>query len=339
MQSEDISFSVPILEAAVIDKAKGIYQLTLIKEGLTDDRRREYPASVLQKAVGLFEGSQAFADHPTKSEMKDRPERSMRDLVGIYEGVQVVRDHEGTKLKANLKTLESAAWMRPILDMAIENPTLCGASIHADGCIQPKAGSGGSDLVESIESVFSTDIVTKPNAGGRVERLIASQRDDKETLGGERELEFKNITLEELTKERPDLLESVKETFKKEAEDKTKVSIDKTEHEALKEAVKKVEELTVQTKIAESKILETVKDKEDKEKIEEDLKAAMLGKTDEDMDKVLESRKLFLKGIGAKIIGNPAKESQRDKGKAYHIGTLLGEAKGAYAKLVLKESA
>ena len=335
--NEKLTIEFETLEATSINEEKGIYEITLIKEGLTSDKRRYYPKSVLESAVPLFEGTQAYADHPTKSEMKDRPERSIRDLVGIYESARIDNSGGQISVKAQLKTLDSAKWIRPLLNMATESANLCGASIHADGTVVPK-GKDGADLVESIKSVFSTDIVTRPNAGGKIERLIASEREE----GGE-EMKIEELTIEELTKERPELLEAVKkevlEAKIKEDADKDKKekpegdTVDVKEFEALRESN---ESLKIELKIKESKILDAVKDKEDKAKVEADLTEALKGKSDDEMDKIIESREVFLKGLGVKVKGQPAKEDQTET--SYHVGTLLPEARGAYQALNVKET-
>ena len=335
VESQDISFSNPLLEATHVDKEKGIYEVTIIKEGLTSDGRRYYPRETLERAVPLFEGIQAFADHPTKSEMKDRPERSIRDLIGMYEAPTLRAAADGTRLRARLKTLESSKWVRPILDMATENPKMAGTSIHADGKVLPK-GKGEADLVESIDAVFSTDVVTKPNAGGRIETILASQREE----GGE-EMKIEELTLEQLKKDRPDLFESAvrqeKETLeaahKKALEEAKKEKegdkfVSKEAFESLKESQ---ESLLIEKKITESKILDAVKDKEDQKKVNEFLTASLKGKTEEEQDKIIESQRTFLKGIGAKVQGNGPKEAETKKG--YHIGSLLPEAKKAYFEL------
>ncbi len=327
---EKLVIDIPMLEAKSFDKEKGIYEITLIKEGLTTDKRRYYPRSVLEASVPLFEGTQAYADHPTKTEMKDRPERSIRDLIGVYESVRLDESAGITSIKANLKTMDSKPWVRDLLNMAIESSSLCGASIHADGTVLPK-GRDGADLVESIKSVFSTDIVTKPNAGGGVERHIESERDE----GGDEEMKIEDLTIEELTKDRPELLESVvKEALAAKAkEDKVKGKDDnfvsKDQYEALRVSN---EEMVITQKITESKILDAVKDDKDRELAKEDLTESLKGKDKETMDKIIEARKVFLKGIGAKVTGNAAKESQSDE-KAYRIGSLLSEAKPAYENI------
>jgi len=328
----DLVIPIDILEASVIDKEKGIYEITLIKEGLTSDKRRIYPRSVLEASVSLFEGTQAYADHPTKTEMKDRPERSIRDLIGDYTSVRLDESNGVTSIKAQLNTLESAEWVRPLLTRATESSNLCGASIHADGTVIPK-GRDGVDLVESIKSVFSTDIVTRPNAGGAIERLIASERDE----GGEEEMKIDELTIKELTEKNPELLETFKkevlEAAKKEEDEKITDnkegdSIDAKEFEALRESN---ESMKIELKIKGSKILEAVKDAENRKKVDEDLTASLKGKTDEEMDTIIESRKVFLKSVGVKVTGNPPKENTKEA--THTIGALLPEAKAAYGSL------
>jgi len=329
---EKLVIDLPILEAKSISEEKGIYEITLIKEGLTSDKRRYYPRSVLESSVSLFEGTQAYADHPTKSEMKDRPERSIRDLIGVYDSVRLDESNGTTSIKAQLKTLDSAEWVRPLLNMATESANMCGASIHADGTVIPK-GSNGADLVESINSVFSTDIVTRPNAGGAIERLIASERNE----GGEEEMKIDELTIKELTEGNPELVEAmkkevleakIKEDEDKDAKKKGGKFVSAEDHNTLKESH---DALNITLKIKESKILEAVKDAEDRKIAEADLTVSLKGKTDEEMDTVIESRKVFLKGLGVKVTGNPPKENTKEA--THTIGALLPEAKAAYCNL------
>src|SRR5690348_10270816 len=57
------------------------WDVTVIKAGDSKNRRR-YPAEVLRRALGLFEGAKVFADHPSRDELRARPERSVRDVIG-----------------------------------------------------------------------------------------------------------------------------------------------------------------------------------------------------------------------------------------------------------------
>ena len=324
-ESVDVSFTTELLEAKAIEGKQGIYELTLLREGETEDKKRTYKRAALESAVTLFEGAQAYADHPTKSELKERPERSIRDIVGIYENARVEADNGISKLKADLKTLESAQWVRPLLDLAVEQPNMCGASIHADGTITP----GKPDIVESIDSVFSVDIVTKPNAGGKVERLIASIRDEEE--GGD-DVKIEELNIETLKKDRPDLVEALQKEVKPKEEEKggkidmTKFVV-KEDYDKLND---KYEATVIKSKIKASGLTDKIADDKDKELVTSELAESMKGKKKEDMDKVIEARKALVKSIKGQIV-NPAKGT--DKGM-YKIGSILSEAGQAAQNLV-----
>lgn len=324
-ESVDVSFTTELLEAKSVDGSKGIYGLTLIEEGETSDKKRTYRRKALESAVELFEGAQAYADHPTKSEMKERPERSIRDIVGVYENVRVESDNGLSKLRADLRTLESAKWIRPLLDLSIEQPKACGASIHADGTVTP----GKPDIVESIDAVFSVDIVTKPNAGGKVERLIASIRDNEDEGGDD--VEVKDITIEMLKKDRPDLIEVLTKEVKPKEEVK---EVDMTKFvakEVFDRLNEKYQATVIESKIKASGLTEKIVDEKDKKLVETELAESLKGKSEEDMDKVIEARKALVKSIKGQII-NPAKDSTKDM---YKIGSILAEAEQA-AEQVLK---
>ncbi len=325
-ESVDISFSTELIEAKAVDEEKGVYDVVLIKEGVTTDHKRDYTKKALESALPLFEGLQAYADHPTKTEMRDRPERSIRDLVGVYKNPVIT---ESGSLKAELHTLDNASWVRPILKAACSTPGLCGLSIHGDGIVK-QGKRGEPDIVESIDAMFSTDVVTKPNAGGEITRLIASDR------GGEPGMEWEKITLEELKENRAELIDE----FEKEAraDERTKAEAEfkeaadkKDEGDMVKksdydELAKTVESMKVTAKIAESKLLEAISDKADKDVAEKELTEALSGKSDEDMDKVIEARKVFLKAVGVEVKGAPAKEAQGAK-EEYKVGSILVEAR------------
>lgn len=316
----DLIIHMPIMEASVVDASKGVFGVTLIAEGDTLDGQRRYPAETLAKAAPLFEGAQAYADHPTESEIKDRPERSIRDLVGIYEASHCLSEvGSKTRIKANLHTLESATWIRPLLATAVQHPNLCGLSIHAEGSVVPS--DDGVDIVESIDRVISVDIVTRPNAGGAIERLIASQRKEVDDVNQD------DITLEWLKEHKPELVEALtpKEVDKETPEDEipAKPETDKALAETVAELTAKLEAKTIAEKIGGSQVLESVKDG-DRKAVSERLASEMAGKSDEDMDKVVESYRAFIRAIGGEINGVPAKETQDTK--KVIIGSLLPEA-------------
>lgn len=169
---------VQVLEAA--DKTGREWDVILIQAGLSKNGNY-YPAEALQKAASLFEGAYAFADHATDAEREARPERSVKDKVGRFSNVQFGKFPIGGKvvegLKARFKVI--APWMREVMLEAVKagEPDFLGFSIDAEGKVTPKQVDGRRvNWIEQIVRVHSVDVVTDPAAGGRVVRLVASNR-------------------------------------------------------------------------------------------------------------------------------------------------------------------
>jgi 2'-5' RNA ligase len=148
------------------------WRVVLIRAG-TSGNRVHYSEECLRRAVPLFEGVRAYADHPTKDEARSRPERSVRDIVGWYDNVEW---DEGLRaVTADFNILKAASWLREGLLDAWERgkPDLFGFSINAEGTKSGRVQEGGV-LLESIDRVRSTDVVTVPGAGGRVIGVLES---------------------------------------------------------------------------------------------------------------------------------------------------------------------
>lgn len=161
-----------LLEAA--EKTGAAWRVLLIRSG-TSGNGIHYSPEVLQEAVPLFEGVKAYADHPSRDEMRSRPERSIRDVVGWYDRVAYDSQHNG--IAADFHVLESADWLRAMLRSAWDagKGDLLGFSINAAGTKTGKRKDGGA-LLEAIVSVTSTDVVTTPGAGGRLLGMLESER-------------------------------------------------------------------------------------------------------------------------------------------------------------------
>jgi hypothetical protein len=159
------------------------WDVLLIKAG-TSGNRRHYPAAMLESAVPLFEGVKAYADHPTRDESRSRPERSIRDVVGWFEGVRWDATESG--IRGTFRILESADWLRSALKSAWDagKRDLLGFSINAMGSVGKKHADG-STLIEAIERVVSTDVVTTPGAGGRLLGVLESERSSEHEMNEE----------------------------------------------------------------------------------------------------------------------------------------------------------
>lgn len=194
-----------LTEATAADADGKVWRVTIIRPGWSENNRY-YSRDVLAGAARLVEGAKAYADHPTETELRERPERSVRDIVGHYSGA---RQEGDGRVTADLHVLESAAWLKAILR---EAPRLVGISINALGKTSSGIAEGRSGvLVDAIGRIQGADVVTEPAAGGSIDRLVASKRRETE------DVEFKDITLEALRQNRPDLVKVVGEQVLKEA--------------------------------------------------------------------------------------------------------------------------
>lgn len=164
-------------KAKVDTDRRTLKDVVLIQSGMSKNRKL-YTASALEKAVPVFEGAKAFADHPTKEDQKSRPERSIRDVAGWYSNVRyqdgkLVADRHFTRNQAG-----NDAW-GIAQDVASGNApaSLAGLSINAAGIGNVKKdGDGDYVEVEDITYAFSVDDVTSPAAGGAY-KLTASGLD------------------------------------------------------------------------------------------------------------------------------------------------------------------
>ena len=150
--------------------------------GNARDKHYYYPDTI-KNAVNekIFEGAQCYADHPSKDEDINRPERSIRDLVGYYKNSRYVEVGGKVGYVATLKVSAGADWALALIKEAIDynkefpNDVLLGISINADGDVKPDEILGESvNGVTRITKAFSADIVTKPGRGGKMLALVES---------------------------------------------------------------------------------------------------------------------------------------------------------------------
>jgi hypothetical protein len=199
--TESQRFAIRLREAIAFDDAKRTADVIIITDGLgNEDDGHYYFVDTIQEAVrsAVFDGAQAFADHPTTEEDVIRPERSIRDLIGYYfdSDITKVADRSGklrTAYRAKLKIFDGPHydWIVTIIKESIKHhkmfpdkPPLAGISINADGKIEkgtsPETGAK-VDGVRKIDAAFSADMVTKPARGGGFTAIKESQRGSRST--------------------------------------------------------------------------------------------------------------------------------------------------------------
>lgn len=169
---------VELLEAKDGTPTGSAWDVTVIKAGDSKSRRR-YPAEVLRRALGLFEGAKVFADHPSRDELRARPERSVRDVIGWL--AEARWDGAGQAIKATLHLTEAAGVLRQALVDAWQRgkTDLLGLSINVGADVLESSERGQRwQIVQQITHVGSVDLVTTPAAGGGFDGLLASDRAD-----------------------------------------------------------------------------------------------------------------------------------------------------------------
>ena len=153
------------LTEATLDTANRVLQgVVLIRAGESANKR-DYPATVLQASIPVFEGVKAYANHPSASDLKERSERSIRDITGWYENVR----YDGARLVADRHFVPTQAgndaWALAEMVATGKAPkSLAGLSINAVG--KARKRDDGGVVVEAITFAHSVDDVTTPAAGG-----------------------------------------------------------------------------------------------------------------------------------------------------------------------------
>ena len=157
-----------IREAAAVPGERAV-EVTIIRAGLSSNRH-EYPEEVLRASVPMWEGVAAFCDHPSWIDQTRAGGRSVRDLVGVYSGA---RWDNG--VRATLRFNGQAGWLYDLVCEAIRE--------REAGRAVPPIGISADMLVfrerlmdrwkvHQVRAVTSADVVFRPSAGGRFERIL-----------------------------------------------------------------------------------------------------------------------------------------------------------------------
>ncbi len=203
---EKVNSYVPLTEAKF---DKGRATIIIIKPGFNLSEDRYYPAEMLKRDYKVFEGQKMYADHPTESEDKERPERSIKDWVATLS--EVMADEAGV-VTGIAEIVEP--WLMQKLASLRDKKMLAemGISINAVGRATKGTIEGKETLViEELTGARSVDFVTEPGAGGIVTFYETDKRRDIDLV----EL----ATLKEI---RPDLVKAIEATVRAEIQREVK---------------------------------------------------------------------------------------------------------------------
>ena len=169
------------LNEAFLDKESLIIK-NVVLLGAISKNNRVYSPNAMQEAVDLYNGVKAFANHPPLNDNKKNL-RDIRDLIGKF----IFPKFEDNKIKADLKLLTNAKW---VMEIAENMPETVGFSHNVLGIVAKK---DGREIVESIKSVKSVDLVTDP---ATTSSMFESKEETSET-----DSEIKNDNIENETEE------------------------------------------------------------------------------------------------------------------------------------------
>lgn len=174
-----------------------------------------YTLAALESGPQIFAGVQIFADHPSLSEQRDRPERSLRGLVGkLSESpddfwVDTVREgpHQGKHalFYHNGILSETADWLATMIREKIAGAQ----SINATG--GGDMNQEGKFQVEAFLSARSLDFVTIDGAGGKGQLQESDRDDTTQTINEDQVIAtfLESMTIGDLAKLRPDIIDGI----------------------------------------------------------------------------------------------------------------------------------
>lgn len=117
-----------LVREAEVRRNGGAYEATIVREGPGNPNDRRYcTKQALQHGVThrLFEGLQAYANHPSASEERDRPERDVRQLVGHFREARYEERGGVGHVVAQFVHIggEGYGWVRSLIEAALSSPT------------------------------------------------------------------------------------------------------------------------------------------------------------------------------------------------------------------------
>lgn len=203
MEQERLVGEARLIEGSANPSKKEV-ELDIIVEGFGNKRDNHYYGrEILETAAPLFEGAKMYVDHldpETIKKLNGNP-RKVSDLGGrIVETWTHTTDEGSLVVRGRAKIAQNWLW-----EMIENDPELLGVSINAWGKSKTGTVEGRqARIVEGISKVGSVDWVTEAGAGGKVVSLVEAQLNEEDTMDGEQAVA--DLTVEQLTEERPDLV-------------------------------------------------------------------------------------------------------------------------------------
>ena len=162
--------------------------------GAESKNNRLYTAECMRRAVSLYEGVQGYVNHASLAE-KEQGFRDVMSLAGQF--TRPVFHESEMKIRADFEALPNDAAGAKFVNIARSMPNVAGLSHNA---MATARSEGGKEIIESIDSVQSVDLVSCPaTTNGMFE---AENANDK---GATEMLDYTQVTKLGLMESRKDL--------------------------------------------------------------------------------------------------------------------------------------
>lgn len=192
------------LEESAYNPSTGELTITVIQPGFNKSKGRYYPAAMLKKHAGMFEGAKMFVNHATPAEEAQRSEGNLNDFAAVV-GKPWAESDGRIRAKA---TVIDGPFKNKLENMAAAKllPHM-GVSIRAIGEANDQEIEGTkTKVIESFVKVRSVDFVTYAGAGGQVEAIEADVD----------QIDVDLIDEAQLRQRRPDLVSLIESSARKE---------------------------------------------------------------------------------------------------------------------------
>ena len=182
MKREQLTIYGQLCEGQTLDEQRGHEVRVTVIQGGKSINGYYYDEVALSQIAQLIEGARAYADHGRTE--ADAQTRSVRDMVGFYKDARYIppaRVEARGRVEATLHVMEAASWLWSLISeaVALGRPELVGLSIDIFGTWEQESAQGASSKrVTRVLSLNSCDIVTRPSAGGALQRILHDTNED-----------------------------------------------------------------------------------------------------------------------------------------------------------------
>lgn len=181
--------------------------------GAASKNGRTYTKDAMQDAARLYQGVRIYPDHPSYNDLTGTGNRKFEDLMGQIRNTRV----SGDRVRGDVVLISAHPAGERLKTFAVEAPDLVGFSHRAEG--EGRQAEDGTVIIERILSVDALEVVTAPaTTSGLFESEFKKAGTTVPPERKEDEMEIKDLSIQTLEAQRPDLLKAIREAAVAEAQ-------------------------------------------------------------------------------------------------------------------------